>query len=64
MKDLLAQQRCLKALREAKPAKMEILCDGWKFAEDDLGAWVGLDSLMDRRKSVETEDGGGIGDRT
>ena len=24
--------------------------------------WVGLDSLTDRRKSVGTEDGGGIGD--
>ena len=28
----------------------------------DLGAWVGLDSLTDRRKSVGTEDGGEIGD--
>ena len=24
--------------------------------------WVGLDSLTDRRESVGTEDGGGIGD--
>ena len=41
--------------------------------EDDLGAssvslqsnklgWVRLESLTDRRKSVGTEDGGGIGD--
>ena len=39
--------------------KMELSCDGWKFAEDDLGAWVGLDSLTDRRKSVGTEEGVG-----
>ena len=28
---------------------------------DNFG-WVGLDSLTDRRESVGTEDGGGIGD--
>ena len=43
------------------------------FHDDDLRSlervlqsnefgWVGLDSLTDRRKSVGTEDGGGIGD--
>ena len=53
-------------------AEME-LCNGWKFVKDDLGAlsvllqsdkfgWVGLDSLTDRRESVGTEDGGGIGE--
>ena len=34
----LALQCCLKALRGVRSAKMELLCDGVKFAEDDLGA--------------------------
>ena len=38
VKDLLAQQGCLKALREVNSAKMELSCDGWKFMEDDLRA--------------------------
>ena len=38
VKDLLAQQGCLKALREVKSAVTELSCDGWKFMEDDLGA--------------------------
>ena len=70
---LLAQQRCLKVLREVMSAEMELSCDGWKFMKDDLGAlsvslqsdmfgWVGLVSLMDRRESVGTEDGGVIGE--
>ena len=62
VKNLLAQQGCLKMLWKVMSGKMELSCDGWKFAEDDLGAWVGLDSLTDRRESVGTEDGGGIGD--
>ena len=73
MKDLLAQQRCLKALREVMSAKMELSCDGWKFHERQFGSlelviqsnefgWVALDCLADRRKSVGTENGGGIGD--
>ena len=71
MKDLLTQQGCLKALWEVMLAEMKLSCDGWKFMEDDLRAssvscnrtrssWVRLDSLTDRRKSVGTEDGGGI----
>ena len=30
--------------------------------QSDKFGWVGLDSLTDRRESVDTEDGGGIGD--
>ena len=30
--------------------------------QSDKFGWVGLGSLMDRRESVGTEDGGGIGD--
>ena len=47
---------------EVMPAKMELSCDGWNFTEDDLGVWVGLDSLTDRHESVGTKDDGGIGD--
>ena len=73
MKDLLAQQGCLKALQEVTSAKMELLGDGWKFRgrrfeslerviqSNEFGR-VGLDSLTDRRESVGTEDSGGIGD--
>ena len=35
---------------------------GEAWLQSDNFAWVGLDSLTDRRKSVGTEDGGGIGD--
>ena len=30
--------------------------------QSDKFGWGGLGSLTDRRKSVDTEDGGGIGD--
>ena len=30
--------------------------------QSDMFGWFGLDSLTDRRKSVGTEDDGGIGD--
>ena len=30
--------------------------------QSDMLGWFGLDSLTDRRKSVGTEDDGGIGD--
>ena len=33
-----------------------------RVMQPDKFGWVGLDSLTDRRKSVGTEDGGGIGD--
>ena len=60
------------ALREVMSAKMKLSSDGWRFAEDDLGAssvsysrnssaGSDLGSLTDRRESVGTEDGGGIG---
>ena len=73
MKDLLTQQGCLKALWEVMLAEMKLSCDGWKLVKDDLEAlsvslqsdkfgWVGLDGLTNRRKSVGTENGGGIGD--
>lgn len=34
----VAQHGWLKALRDVMPAKMELLCDGWKFVENDLRA--------------------------
>ena len=63
----------LEGVAEVMSAKMELSCDEWKFAEDDLGAvsvsysrissaGSDLDSLTDRRGSVGIEDGGGIGD--
>ena len=33
-----------------------------RVMQPDYFGWVGLDSLTDRRKSVGTEDGGGVGD--
>ena len=33
-----------------------------RVMQSDKFGWVGLDSLMDRRKSVGIEDDGGIGD--
>ena len=39
-----------------------VTTQGGAWLQSDNFGWVGLDSLMDRRKSVGTEDGGGIGD--
>ena len=33
-----------------------------RVMQSEKFGWVGLDSLTDRRESVGTEDGGGIGD--
>ena len=64
VKDLLAQQGCLKALRKVKPAKMELSCDGRKFMEDNLGASSVSCSrtYSDRCESVGIEDDDGISD--
>ena len=35
---------------------------GGAWLQSGYFGWVGLDCLTDRRKSVGTEDGGGIGD--
>ena len=67
--DLLTQQGCLKALREVMSTEMELEIRGRRFRSlerviqlNEFG-WIGLGSLTDRRKSVGTENGGGIGDR-
>ena len=36
------------------------MTQGGAWLQPDKFGWVGLDSLTDRRKSVGTEDGGGI----
>ena len=38
MEILLAQHVCLKVLPEVMSAKMELSCDGCKYAKEDLGA--------------------------
>ena len=38
VKDLLAQQGCLKALREVMTAEMEVSCDGWEFVDSLTGS--------------------------
>ena len=69
----MAQRGCVKALQEVMSAKMKLSGDGWKFRGRRFGSlerviqsnefgWVGLDSLTVRRKSIGTENGGGIGD--
>ena len=59
---LLAQQGCLKALREVISAKMELSYDEWKFMEDYLGAlkrvvavkqvWLGWTGQSDESTQV------------
>ena len=51
--------------RQRKSGQMMCAQGSWSLkhvVQSDKFGWVGLDSLTDRRKSVGTEDGGGIGD--